>query len=79
MPKLIKPHLIVYLKAGPKTCMKRIKERARPGEHEIDIKYLEKLHLRYEQMFKRFSYCPCLTINNDNNISQKNRSYPEVP
>lgn len=69
-PKFVKPHLIVYLKTSPKTCMKRIKERKRPGEEEIDIKYLEKLHLRYEQMFKRLSYCPVLVIDNDNNIEQ---------
>lgn len=68
--KLTKPNLIVYLKASPKTCMKRIKERKRPGEEEIDIRYLEKLHLRYEQMFKNFNYCPTLIIDNDNNIEE---------
>lgn len=70
VPKLIKPNLIVYLRASPKTCMRRIKERKRPGEEEIDIKYLEKLHLRYEQMFKRLNYCPVLIINNDNKIEK---------
>lgn len=70
LPNLIKPHLIVYLKASPKTCLKRIKERKRPGEEEIDIKYLEKLNLRYEQMFKNFNYCPVVVIDNDNNIEE---------
>lgn len=68
MPQLAQPNLIVYLKASPETCIKRIKERARPGEEEIDMKYLEKLNLRYEQMFNKLNYCPVLKIENDNHI-----------
>ncbi len=68
--QLLKPHLIVYLNTTPETCMKRIRERKRPGEEEIDIKYLEKLNLRYGQMFKRLNYCPTLTIENNNSIEE---------
>lgn len=44
----IAPDIIIYLKATPETCYKRIAERSRNGEGNIPIKYLEDLHEIHE-------------------------------
>ena len=35
---------VVYIKAEPELCLERIKKRARDGEENISLDYLQKLH-----------------------------------
>ena len=48
---LVKPNIagMVYLRAGPQTCMERIKKRGRQGEGNIEIDYLQELHEAHEK------------------------------
>jgi deoxyadenosine/deoxycytidine kinase len=39
---------VIYLRATPEACMRRIKSRARDAEVGIDINYLRQLHSKYE-------------------------------
>jgi deoxyadenosine/deoxycytidine kinase len=40
---------IIYLRATPEACIRRIKERSRDAEVDIDIGYLRLLHSKYEK------------------------------
>ena len=47
---LVKPQIVgsVYLKADPEVCMGRIKKRARAGEDNIQLAYIQELHDAHE-------------------------------
>lgn len=40
---------VIYVQCDPKTCSERIKKRAREGEGEIPLDYLQKLHEKHEE------------------------------
>lgn len=48
--ELIKPKVsgIIYLKASPETCVKRIAKRNRKGEEELGLDYVRNVHDRHE-------------------------------
>ncbi len=56
------PLITVYLKISPKKALERIKQRSRPYEQNIDLGFLEKLHIGYEKFFETFSNCPVITL-----------------
>lgn len=47
------PDAIVYLRASPQTCMRRISSRARRSESSISTEYLESLHEAHEAWLGR--------------------------
>ena len=51
--KIIKPDLIVYLRATTETLMQRIALRDRPYERTMDIKYIDELNHSYENFFMK--------------------------
>lgn len=65
---IILPKVIIYLRSKPVGCLKRIRHRARSGEHVITIDYLEHLHALHEEwlakdVFKLSSNCKIIIIN----------------
>ena len=56
------PALAVYLKLSAANCLERIKRRNRPFEQKIDLQFLEKLHIGYEELFAGFNRCPVVMI-----------------
>lgn len=56
------PSLVIYLKSTPAGCLKRIKERSRPYERDIDLSFLENLHNSYQRFFETFNLCPVITV-----------------
>ena len=63
--KIIKPDLIVYLKADTDVLMQRIAHRDRPYERRMDVNYIDSLNQTYETRFKKFPTGNVLTINTD--------------
>jgi len=47
------PDIIVYLRASPETCLKRIKQRGRNCEQNIDLKYLSIIHKYYDELMTK--------------------------
>ena len=45
------PDVVIYLQLDPQTCLQRIKKRNRPGEEDISIDYITKLHNKYEETY----------------------------
>ena len=60
------PDLVVYLQASVATLRRRIGQRGRGYEHDIDAAYLARLNELYEQWASDFRRCPVLTVNTDN-------------
>lgn len=45
--------LDVYIRCSPETCLRRIQQRARPGEATITLEYLRELHDKHETIYGR--------------------------
>lgn len=52
---MCKPSVIVYLDVSPETSMKRIQERSRGVEADIELGYLKSLHQGYERFVSEIS------------------------
>jgi len=46
------PHLLIYLKSDPNSCLERIRARQRPFERHMGAHYLVNLNQRYQEVFK---------------------------
>jgi len=56
------PDLIVYLQASVPTLLRRIAQRGRDYEREIEPAYLEQLNELYDEWASTFDLCPMLTV-----------------
>lgn len=59
------PDLVIYLRASVPVLQRRIAQRGRDFESNIDPDYLEQLNELYEQWIENFSLCPVLTVPTD--------------
>jgi len=57
----------IYLKSSPNVCLERIKKRNRGEEINININYLEKLHILHEKWLNKNKKADILVLNNDIN------------
>jgi deoxyguanosine kinase len=62
-PKIVRPDLVIFLQADTDALLRRIKQRARPFEKEIDHDYIAAVNEAYNQFFFRYSDTPLLVIN----------------
>ena len=62
---LIKPDLIVYLRASTDTLLSRIHSRSRDYEQSIDPEYLHSLNIAYDKWINSVADYPVLTIETD--------------
>ena len=62
-PKIVKPDLVIFLQADTDTLLKRIKQRGRSFEKEINHDYIAAVNEAYSQFFFRYSDTPLLVIN----------------
>jgi deoxyguanosine kinase len=60
--RILKPDLIVYLRADTDTAMRRIAMRDRSYERNMDRKYIADLNLAYESFFKDYKGTKILTL-----------------
>lgn len=60
------PDLVIYLRASVPVLMKRIRNRGRDYEKNIEPEYLAELNQLYERWISEFTLCPVLTIPADN-------------
>jgi len=58
-----RPDLVVYLQAGPEALYKRIRQRGRPYERDIDFEYIERLCEAYNTFFFHYNSSPMLIVN----------------
>ena len=59
------PDLVVYLQADVATLLRRIRQRGRPYEQNIDPGYLDRLNRLYEAWISGYSLGPLLTVPTD--------------
>ncbi len=62
-PKIVRPDLVIFLQADTDTLLKRIKQRGRPFEKDMDLDYLAAVNEAYTQFFFRYAETPLLVIN----------------
>jgi deoxyadenosine/deoxycytidine kinase len=74
-------HKIVYVNANPEICYKRIHKRAREGEENIPLEYLQSCDKYHEQMLST-KFCDNITtsqivLNGDIDIYENNDTLQE--
>ena len=62
---LVKPDLVVYLRASTDTLLSRIKTRGRDYEQTINPEYLHSLNISYDKWINSVEDYPVLTIETD--------------
>jgi deoxyguanosine kinase len=62
-PKVVRPDLVIFLQADTDTLLRRIKQRGRSFEKEINHDYIAAVNEAYNQYFFRYSETPLLVIN----------------
>lgn len=62
-PKIAKPDLVIFLQADTDTLLRRIKQRGRSFEQEIDLDYIAAVNDAYNHFFFRYSDTPLLVVN----------------
>ncbi|MBA3533464.1 MAG: deoxynucleoside kinase [Ardenticatenales bacterium] len=63
--RIIRPDLVVYLRASTDTLMERITRRGRPYEKNMARQYIERLAATYEAFFATYNPSPLLIIDSD--------------
>lgn len=63
---VLRPDLVVFLKADTDTLMSRITARDRPYERNMDPAYIDSLRVAYERFFSAYQAAPVLTIDTNN-------------
>ncbi len=58
-----RPDLVIYLQADPELLFKRIKQRGRAYERDIDFEYIERLSEAYNTFFFHYNSAPMLIVN----------------
>lgn len=59
----MKPDLVIFLQAGTDTLLKRIKQRGRSFEKEMNPDYIADVNEAYNQFFFHYTETPLLVIN----------------
>ena len=57
------PDLVIYLQASPEALYKRIKQRGRAYERDMDFEYIERLGEAYNTFFFHYNSSPMLIVN----------------
>ena len=63
--RIPRPDLVIYLQAGPRVLLDRIKRRAKEYEKGIDSGYLARLSEAYNDYFFYYTASPLLVVNTD--------------
>lgn len=63
VPKVVRPDLVIFLQADTETILRRIKQRARPFEKDVNRDYIEAVNDAYNHYFFRYTETPLLVIN----------------
>jgi deoxyguanosine kinase len=58
-----RPDLVIYLQADPEMLYKRIKQRGRAYERDIEFEYIERLSEAYNTFFFHYNSSPMLIVN----------------
>jgi len=62
-PKIVRPDLVIFLQADTDTLLRRIKQRSRSFEKDINTDYIAAVNEAYNQYFFHYSETPLLVIN----------------
>jgi 2-amino-4-hydroxy-6-hydroxymethyldihydropteridine diphosphokinase len=62
--KVAAPVLVIYMQDSAKNCLRRIRDRNRPYEQQIELHYLEALRNDYERLFADWKTCPVIRVPN---------------
>jgi len=62
-PRIVRPDLVIFLQADTDTLLRRIKQRGRSFEKDVDTSYIATVNEAYNQFFFRYSETPLLVIN----------------
>jgi deoxycitidine kinase/deoxyguanosine kinase len=64
----VQPKGFVYLRCEPEVSLTRIKKRNRPGEENISLEYLKKLHAKHDEWLLNASDVLVIDVNKDDTV-----------
>ncbi len=62
-PNIVRPDLVIFLQADTDTLLRRIRQRARSFERQVNQDYIAAVNEAYNHFFFRYSDTPLLVIN----------------
>ena len=62
---LVRPDLVLYLQAGPRVLLERVRRRGKDYERGIELNYLERLCEAYNNYFFYYKDTSLLVVNTD--------------
>ena len=62
------PNVVIYLKASPEICYERINKRHRISENLISLDYIERLDIKYEQVYNSSAVINVITLDANQHI-----------
>ena len=77
--QILKPDVLIYLHAGQRVLLERIKKRGREFEADFDPEYLMLLSARYQEFFATYSDTPLLAIDTSTlNVPESDEVVEEI-
>ena len=77
--QILKPDVLIYLHAGQRVLLERIKKRGREFEADFDPEYLMLLSERYQEFFATYSDTPLLAIDTSTlNVPESDEVVEEI-
>jgi deoxyguanosine kinase len=59
---VLPPSLVIYLEGSKEVCLRRIGQRNRPFEQDIDIEMLKRIDAGYRELFAGWKVCPVIRL-----------------
>jgi deoxyguanosine kinase len=76
--QIVRPQLIIYLRASNQRLLQNIMHRGRSYEENMEIEYIARLNRAYEHFFNNYKMAPLITVNTEKYDLIENEAHFEL-